>query len=149
MAKRSAKTTIPKAARKAAKLAQNSVSRRGKHPNSLAAIKPHEYKKDESGNPGGRPKVLSHAYRDWLEMVNERDPQGRTNAELGAFSMGVAMLKGNVGAAIEIRKATEGDKVDVTTAGESLKGYSIVSPDDWDAQPPAADSPVPPAGVAG
>ena len=31
-------------------------SERGKHPNSLKAIEPHQYQKGESGNTNGRPK---------------------------------------------------------------------------------------------
>ena len=73
----------------------------------------HQFKLGNNANPGGRPKVLSSAYRKWLETINVNDPEGRTNAELVARSMGLQSLKGNINAAREMRSATEGDKLKI------------------------------------
>jgi hypothetical protein len=58
--------------------------------------------------------LLTESYRKWLETVNPVDPEHRTNAELVAAAMGVSALEGNVSAAAEIRKATEGVVVEVS-----------------------------------
>ena len=104
---------MPKRARKAVKKSLTAEKKRGKkrsmHPNSLANLRP--YKKGKSGNPGGRVDTASGAYKEWLYMVNEVDPQGRTNAQLMAAGQGLAAIGGNTGAAREIRQATEGDTV--------------------------------------
>jgi hypothetical protein len=51
-----------------------------------------------------------------------------------------AAQKGDWKAALEWlkrrRRAKWGDAVDVTTGGEKLKGYILVSPDDWDKEKP-------------
>jgi uncharacterized protein DUF5681 len=70
----------------------------------------HQFKPGISGNPGGRPRVLSDAYRKMLATVNERDPEGRTNAELAAEAMKIEMLKGEIPALRELRSATEGER---------------------------------------
>lgn len=56
---------------------------------------------------------MSDAYKEWLQIVNENDPLGRTNAQLGAAAIGLEMLRGDVGAAREIRSATEGETINV------------------------------------
>jgi hypothetical protein len=58
-------------------------------------------------NPGGRPKLLSESYREWLAAEND---QGITNAAGGAIALGKKVLKGDVSAIREMRQATEGDK---------------------------------------
>lgn len=70
----------------------------------------YQFKPGQSGNPGGRPKLLSGAYRAMLAEVNPRDSEGRTNAEIIAVAARVEALKGDVSAMREIRSATEGDK---------------------------------------
>ena len=74
----------------------------------------HQFKLGNNANPGGRPKVLSSAYRQWLETINANDPEGRTNAELVARSMGLQSLKGNINAAREMRSATEGEHHEIS-----------------------------------
>lgn len=95
--------------KKKAPIIQNRESRRGKNPASLANLKPFE--PGHSGNPGGRPKVLSEAYRAKLARIVPDDPEGRTYAEVMADSIALEVIKGDVAAAREIRSATEGDKV--------------------------------------
>ena len=98
---------------KAARIAQNSESRRGKNPNSLAAIAPHKFPPGVSGNPGGRPKSLTDAYR---KMLAEVDPgSGMTKAELLAQARYIEALSSDHGtsAAREIRQATEGDRLTI------------------------------------
>lgn len=65
--------------------------------------------KGQSGNPGGRPKILSESYREYLATLDETT--GRTRAQDIARAMGVAALGGDVSAAREIRAATEGDRI--------------------------------------
>ncbi|MBA2704912.1 MAG: hypothetical protein H0U60_13805 [Blastocatellia bacterium] len=81
------------------------------NPNSLANLKPPWKAGDPSPNPSGKPKLLGDSYKEWLATVNDKDPQGRTNAQLGALSMGMSMLRGEVAAAREIRTATEGENI--------------------------------------
>lgn len=108
------------ASKKAGKTSVRTPTKRRGHPqtnaNSLANLKPPWKKGDPSPNPGGRPKGMSDAYKEWLATVNENDPLGRTNAQLGAASIGLEMLKGDVSAAKEIRSATEGDKIEQSGA---------------------------------
>lgn len=76
----------------------------------------------QSGNPGGRPRALSDAYRAWLAATDKR---GRTNAERIAAAIGKAARAGDVAAVRELRLATEGarlrswrdDVVDLLVAG--------------------------------
>lgn len=107
------KTAAPKTKKKAVKKSLRTVKKKrkgkGVHPNSLANLRP--FKKGQSGNPGGQPVLASGAYAEWLAMVNEVDPHGRTNAQLMAAGQGLAAIGGNTGAAREIRQATEGDTV--------------------------------------
>lgn len=68
---------------------------------------PWAIKKGEVRNPGGRPKLLSHAYMDWLKAENE---QGVTNASGVALALGNRAVDGDISAARELRQTTEGDK---------------------------------------
>jgi hypothetical protein len=72
--------------------------------------KPYQWKKGQSGNPGGRPKskTLSDAYKHKLEEPVPSDPEGRTWAELIAVSQVRDAVRGNVQAAREIADRTEG-----------------------------------------
>jgi hypothetical protein len=92
---------------KPARIAANRESRRGKNPNSLANLEAHQFKPGQSGNITGRPKLLGESYKHWL---SEDNGEGITNAEAVARAMGLEAMKGDVGAAREIRSATEGDK---------------------------------------
>lgn len=67
----------------------------------------------QSGNPDGRPKskTLSEAYREILAAQMPGDADGRSFAEVIAERMVRLVLAGQVQAAVEIRKATEGDKL--------------------------------------
>lgn len=122
--------------------AQNSAKRAKKNPRGKPFTSENPYKfqsKAENGgeidpriNVGGRPKGMSDAYKEWLSLVQESDPQKRTNAQLGAVAIGLEMLKGDVSAAREIRAATEGESLKLS--GELvLKGYVGITPDEWDA----------------
>jgi hypothetical protein len=90
---------------------QNSEKKRG----NVATLTP--WKPGQSGNPSGRPRrpatILSSAYAALLMSPFEGDPQGRTWAEMIARSQAEAAQIGSTQAAIEIRKATEGDKINV------------------------------------
>lgn len=90
-------------------------TKRGTNPNSLANLEAHKFEKGVSGNPGGRPRIMSDAYKEWLSLVQENDPQKRTNAQIGAAAIGLEMMKGDVSAAREIRSSTEGDTVKLKT----------------------------------
>lgn len=72
------------------------------------------WKKGQSGNPGGRPKhpktMLRFAYLDALAKL---DKNGLTVAEAIAVMMVRKAQKGNLAAAMELRKATEGDIVNL------------------------------------
>lgn len=87
--------------------------KRGTNPNSLANLEDHKFPPGVSGNPGGRPKVLGEAYREWLAKVNN---DGVTNAERVAETMGRRAMLGDVSAAREMRAATEGEKNEVVGA---------------------------------
>jgi len=89
--------------------------KRGKNPASLANLKPPWRAGDPSPNPSGRPKLLGDSYKAMLARINETDPQKRTNAELIANAALVAALGGDVSAMREIRSATEGEKITLTS----------------------------------
>ncbi len=74
---------------------------------SLANLKPPWKPGDPSPNPSGRPKLLGESYKEWLAAVNK---DGLTNAQSIAISIGLSALAGEVGAAREIRSATEEEK---------------------------------------
>ena len=80
----------------------------------------YQFKPGQSGNPGGRPKLLSGAYKAMLAEVNPKDPEGRTNAELIAMFARVEAFKGDIGAMREIRSATEGDKTQARTYKDDI-----------------------------
>jgi hypothetical protein len=78
---------------------------------------PWAIKKGEVRNPGGRPKLLSHAYLDWLKSEND---DGVTNASGVALALGQKAVEGDISAARELRQTTEGDKFvfDLTKASD-------------------------------
>lgn len=89
----------------------------------------HQFKPGESGNPGGssQKQMLSMAYKAVLgeqmpkslkDYIAERIMKGVTVAEIMGWAMAREVMDGNVSAAAEIRKATEGDKT--TTIGVDL-----------------------------
>ena len=73
---------------------------RGRSPGSRVT----QFKKGQSGNPGGRPRLLKFAYKEWLAKT---DKDGVTNAEKVAEAQGLKAQKGSTEAAREIRMATE------------------------------------------
>jgi hypothetical protein len=88
----------------------------------IANLRP--FTKGKSGNPGGRPKaILSQAYRECLKdkpppevaeaMRKKYGKAPRTIAEMMAQFMVNHAIKGNVPAAVELRKATEGETVNI------------------------------------
>ena len=60
----------------------------------------------QSGNPGGRPKLLTEAYRERLEAEVEAQPD-LTYAQAIARAVVVSALDGNLSAVSELRIATE------------------------------------------
>ena len=92
---------------------QKQGDKRGTNPASLANL--HPFPKGVSGNPSGRPKLLGESYKAMLARVNEKDADKRTNAELIANAALVAALGGDVSAMREIRAATEGEKITLTS----------------------------------
>lgn len=102
MAKQSAKRAPRKSLR-----TEKKDDKRGTNPNSLANLNP--FQKGVSGNPGGRPKLLSDAYREYLGTADEAT--GRTRAQDIARAQGVKAIQGDVAAAREMRSGTEGDRI--------------------------------------
>jgi hypothetical protein len=88
-----------------------SGGKRRKDGTFIGGDNPYAFKKGQSGNPSGRPKVahLSTAYKRKLAEVCPHDPEGRTWAEVISEGMCIAALNGKAIAAKEIRQATEGD----------------------------------------
>jgi len=87
------------------------LKRRGGNPNPPPPPKEYQFKPGQSGNPGGRPKLLGDAYRAQLAKPVPGDPEGRTYAEAIAQAMAIESFKGNVPAAREVRSATEGERI--------------------------------------
>jgi len=69
----------------------------------------HRFQPGVSGNPSGRPKLLSGAYKAMLAELDEAT--GLTNAELIAVAARAEAISGDVSAMREIRSATEGDGI--------------------------------------
>ncbi|CAG0928267.1 hypothetical protein TFLX_00800 [Thermoflexales bacterium] len=94
--------------------AENSgFRRRGGPPQTLFQKgNDHRFPPGQSGNPGGRPKLLSDAYRSKLSEVSPNDPEQRTYAEIIAAGQVVRAIS-DTQAAREIRSATEGSRVNV------------------------------------
>ena len=69
-----------------------------------------QFKKGQSGNPGGRPKVapLSNAARNVLAKPVPNDPEGRTYAEAIAQMLADLALEGDIRAAQELTDRAEG-----------------------------------------
>lgn len=93
--------------------AQNSQKKDGRGQNQDVWFKPNNpwrFPKGKSGNPGGRPKLLSDAYREWLAAEDEN---GISNAAKVAQRLGEATVVygADVSAAKELRQATEGDLI--------------------------------------
>ena len=72
--------------------------------------KPYQWKKGQSGNPGGRPRIntLSDAYRCKLEEPVPGDSEGRTFAEVIAQTLAEKALAGDIRAAQELADRAEG-----------------------------------------
>lgn len=108
-------TPSKKRKKPAAKTTALSGKSSGEKRGNVANLTP--WKPGQSGNPGGRARkpatILSSAYAALLMSPFEGDPRGRTWAEMIARSQAEAAQIGSTQAAIEIRKATEGDKINV------------------------------------
>ena len=117
------------------------------NPNPPPPPKAYQFKPGQSGNPGGRPKLLSGAYKKMLATVNERD--GRTNAELIAEAAKVESLKGDIPAMRELRQATEGDllRFEKMTDDDILK-YLTTGDADASATPGGGGGEAPGPGIA-
>lgn len=106
------------------------MTSRGNAKGNLASIKAHQWKKGQSGNPGGRPKkpttILSEAYREKLAEVAPGDV--RTYAQVIASSMIIGALSGNAKIAAELRRATEGDKLEVSTDWRAILNRNGIDP---------------------
>lgn len=89
--------------------AQNSTNRKRLIEQGFKPNNPWRFAKGKSGNPGGRPKLLSDAYREWLAS---QDDQGVSNAAKVALRLGERTVnEADVSAAKELRQATEGDLI--------------------------------------
>ena len=70
--------------------------------------KEYQFKKGQSGNPGGRAKILSATYHRLLHEVDPADERQRTRAELVALAL--------------IKKAQGGDVQAIKELGDRLEG---------------------------
>lgn len=113
------------AKRKAGKSTQNNgIDGRKANKGRVENLKP--FPKGVSGNPGGRPKILSGAYRKYLALppppefvalLSKWGDVPATNAELLAARAMLDGASGNVQALREIRSATEGETVTIDDTG--------------------------------
>jgi len=117
-------------------MAKKKTTTKTKKPKSVAAIskkpgkkKPpptngfkegneYRFKPGQSGNPSGRPKILSGSYSQMLEeevpqeiLPEQLKGQHLNYAQLIAKRQGIEAAKGNVQSAREIRSATEGERI--------------------------------------
>ena len=67
-----------------------------------------QFKKGQSGNPGGRAKVMSAAYREVAAGVEPNDDRGRTRAQLMALALYNKAKAGDVAAIKEFADRLEG-----------------------------------------
>jgi hypothetical protein len=90
---------------KSAKLNQSEKVGRGHPP------KVHQFKKGQSGNPGGRPKgsvKISSCYERSLSRPYPNDPEGRTYAQVIADKTVELAAKGEIAAIREVTDRLEG-----------------------------------------
>ncbi len=66
------------------------------------------FQKGQSGNPGGRAKIISATYHRIAREVDPQDDKGRTRAELMALALYTEAKKGNVQAIKEFTDRLEG-----------------------------------------
>jgi uncharacterized protein YaaN involved in tellurite resistance len=66
------------------------------------------FQKGQSGNPGGRAKIISATYHRIAREVDPADDKGRTRAELMALALYREAKKGNVPAIKEFTDRLEG-----------------------------------------
>lgn len=107
--------------------AENSGIMRGGPPETLfKAGNPYRFQPGQSGNPGGRPKLLSEAYQRKLAEVSPNDPEGRTYAEIIAAGQVVKAIS-DTASAREIRSATEGNRLEVDGLNNSIELVSLTA----------------------
>lgn len=70
---------------------------------------PYQWRKGESGNPGGRPAIrqLTDAYRQVLSLPHPQFPD-MSYAQVIAVAMAMSATRGNVSAAAELGDRAEG-----------------------------------------
>jgi hypothetical protein len=71
---------------------------------------PWRYVKGQSGNPAGERPLLGANYRKLLALIVPDDPLKRTYGELVAETVADLALAGHLGAAVELRTASEGTR---------------------------------------
>lgn len=108
--------------------------------------KEHQWKPGQSGNPAGR-KSAGASIKEWINVLSEKtaeevrdvltDPLAPTAKVMAARMVLSATVEDVRDATVKVIEYTDGkpqQAVDITTGGKPLKGYTVVSPDDWDGE---------------
>jgi len=105
------------------------MPKKKKHPNSLKAIKGHEFKKGCSGGPGRPPgPSLKTLLKQALEKADNKEAKAIITALIDKAKDGDIKAQALVFERMEGKETT---RLDHTSGGQPVKGYIGVSPDDW------------------
>jgi Cdc6-like AAA superfamily ATPase len=91
-------------------------------------IVPHKFKKGQSGNPKGRPKLPK--LKDAIALILAEEKDGKTALDAILAALRAKAAKGDVRAAQELLDRAYGkaqQKVDHTTKGEAINVISLGS----------------------